>query len=69
MSRTSCDTILNMGPGHSCMIVVGGAAEALYAFPGTYDLVIKKRYGFIKAALRNGSHLVPVLSLGENGKK
>jgi Diacylglycerol acyltransferase len=48
------------------MIVVGGAAESLNAFPGTYNLVLKKRLGFIKLALRNGASLVPVLSFGEN---
>ena len=67
VSRKSCDHILTSGPGNSAMIVVGGAAEALYAFPGTYDLVLKKRYGFIKVALRNGASLVPVISFGENG--
>lgn len=51
------------------MIVVGGAAEALYAFPGKYDLVLKKRLGFIRVAIRNGACLVPVISFGENGKK
>ncbi|KAI8994312.1 diacylglycerol O-acyltransferase 1 [Gaertneriomyces sp. JEL0708] len=66
VSRRSCDNILNRGPGHSCMIVVGGASESLLAFPGTNDLVVKKRLGFIKVALRNGASLVPVFSFGEN---
>ncbi|KAJ3078074.1 diacylglycerol O-acyltransferase 1, partial [Quaeritorhiza haematococci] len=66
VSRRSCDNILSQGPGNSCMIVVGGAAEALYAFPGTFDLVIKKRLGFIKVALRQGACLVPVMAFGEN---
>ncbi|KAJ3097589.1 diacylglycerol O-acyltransferase 1 [Phlyctochytrium bullatum] len=66
VSRRSIDNILSKGPGNSCMIVVGGAAEALNAFPYTNDLVIKKRLGFIKAALRNGASLVPVFSFGEN---
>ena len=48
------------------MIVVGGASEALNAFPYTNDLVIKKRLGFIKVALRTGASLVPVFSFGEN---
>ena len=48
------------------MIVVGGAAESLYAFPGTFDLVLKRRFGFVKLALTNGSSLVPVASFGEN---
>ena len=66
VSRKSCDNILNKGPGHSLMIVVGGAAESLFAFPNTYDLVIKKRFGFIKLAVMNGASLVPVMSFGEN---
>ncbi|KAJ3008805.1 diacylglycerol O-acyltransferase 1 [Thoreauomyces humboldtii] len=66
VSRRSCDNILNKGPGHSCMIVVGGATEALHAFPGTADLTIRKRLGFIKVALRNGASLVPVFTFGEN---
>ncbi|KAJ3413110.1 diacylglycerol O-acyltransferase 1 [Chytridiales sp. JEL 0842] len=66
VSRRSCDNILSKGPGNSCMIVVGGAQESLNAFPYTYDLVIKKRLGFIKVALRNGANLVPVFSFGEN---
>lgn len=48
------------------MIVVGGAQEASNAHPDTNDLIIKKRLGFIKLALRNGSPLVPVFSFGEN---
>ncbi|KAJ3287356.1 diacylglycerol O-acyltransferase 1, partial [Blyttiomyces sp. JEL0837] len=66
VSRRSCDTVLQKGPGHSIMIVPGGAAEALYAFPGTLDLVLKRRLGFIKLALRHGAHLVPVIGFGEN---
>ena len=48
------------------MIVVGGANETVNARPGSNDLVIKKRLGFIKLALRTGSPLVPVFSFGEN---
>ncbi|KAI8819413.1 diacylglycerol acyltransferase [Fimicolochytrium jonesii] len=66
VSRRSCDNILNKGPGHSCMIVVGGATESLHAFPGIADLIVRKRLGFIKVALRNGADLVPVYSFGEN---
>ncbi|KAI8921461.1 diacylglycerol acyltransferase [Entophlyctis helioformis] len=66
VSRRSCDNILSKGPGNSIMIVVGGAAEALYAFPKTNDLVLNKRYGFVKVALRHGASLVPVFSFGEN---
>ncbi|CAG8461702.1 7003_t:CDS:2 [Paraglomus brasilianum] len=66
VSRASCRNILNMGPGHSVMIVVGGAAESLNARPGVYDLTLKKRLGFVKLAVQNGACLVPVFSFGEN---
>lgn len=47
-------------------IVVGGAAESLSAHPGTADLTLKRRMGFIKLAIRQGADLVPVFSFGEN---
>ena len=65
-SRRSCDNILTKGPGSSCMIVVGGAHEASNARPNENSLIIKKRLGFIRLALRNGAALVPVFSFGEN---
>lgn len=66
VSKKSCQYILSKGSGSAVLIVVGGAAEALLAKPKTNDLIIKKRHGFIKLALVNGSSLVPVLSFGEN---
>eukprot|EP00128_Syssomonas_multiformis_P015769 Colp12_sorted_trinity150504_noHs@3607 len=50
----------------SALIVIGGANEALDAHPGTYDLTLKKRKGFIKIALVHGANLVPVFAFGEN---
>jgi 2-acylglycerol O-acyltransferase 2 len=55
-----------MGPGNGVMIVVGGAAESLNAHPGTNDLTLKKRMGFVKVAIRAGADLVPVFAFGEN---
>ncbi|KAI9267316.1 diacylglycerol acyltransferase-domain-containing protein [Sporodiniella umbellata] len=66
VSRRSCETILSSEPGRSIVIVVGGAAESLEARPGINDLVLKKRLGFIRIAIRHGSPLVPVFSFGEN---
>jgi len=57
---------LRAGPGSSITIVVGGAAESLSAHPGTADLTLKRRKGFIKLAIRTGASLVPVFSFGEN---
>lgn len=55
-----------LGPGSALTIVVGGAAESLSAHPGTADLTLKRRMGFIKLAMRSGADLVPVFSFGEN---
>lgn len=66
VSYRSCSSILRKGPGNSLTIVVGGAAESLFARPGTADLTLKKRLGFIKLAIKHGADLVPVFSFGEN---
>ncbi|CAG8473277.1 1957_t:CDS:2 [Ambispora gerdemannii] len=66
VSRQSCVNILEKGPGNSILIVVGGAFESLSARPGVYNLILKKRLGFIKLALSKGADLVPVFSFGEN---
>lgn len=50
---------------NATFIVVGGAQEALYMRPGEYRIVLKKRKGFVKLALRSGAALVPVFSFGE----
>ncbi|BEJ15231.1 hypothetical protein CspHIS471_0409980 [Cutaneotrichosporon sp. HIS471] len=64
VSKRSCRSILKMG--RSICIVIGGASESLYAYPGTNDLTLKKRLGFIKIAIREGASLVPVYGFGEN---
>jgi len=46
--------------------VVGGAAESLAAHPGTANLTLKRRLGFLKVAIQHGADLVPVFSFGEN---
>lgn len=51
--------------GNVSGIAVGGAAEAYYCKPGLNKLVFKKRKGFIRLALQNGSPLVPVYCFGE----
>ncbi|GAA5866383.1 hypothetical protein JCM5296_006695 [Sporobolomyces johnsonii] len=66
VSMRSCQNILRQGPGSALTIVVGGAAESLSAHPGTADLTLKRRKGFIKLAIRQGADLVPVFSFGEN---
>ena len=59
----------------SVIIVIGGAqecrlqeicdTEALLARPGTAELVLKPRKGFVKLALQTGSPLVPIYSFGK----
>ncbi|GJE99276.1 DAGAT-domain-containing protein [Phanerochaete sordida] len=66
VSKQSCSNILKKGPGQAITIVVGGAAESLSARPGTADLTLRKRLGFIKIAIQHGADLVPVFSFGEN---
>jgi len=66
VSKQSCSNILKQGDGSAICIVVGGAAESLAARPGTADLTLKKRLGFIKIAIQHGAALVPVFSFGEN---
>ncbi|KAI8987121.1 diacylglycerol acyltransferase type 2B [Pilobolus umbonatus] len=66
VSRHSCEKILSSGPGRTIVIVVGGASESLSARPGTNDLTLKKRLGFIRLAIRNQVELVPIFSFGEN---
>ncbi len=72
VSRESCENILNRGGvdgegmGRAITIVIGGARESLSASPGSLRLVLKRRKGFIKLAIRTGADLVPVLAFGEN---
>eukprot|EP01126_Amoeba_proteus_P058315 TRINITY_DN7511_c0_g2_i8.p1 TRINITY_DN7511_c0_g2~~TRINITY_DN7511_c0_g2_i8.p1 ORF type:complete len:284 (-),score=42.92 TRINITY_DN7511_c0_g2_i8:130-981(-) len=51
--------------GLSVAIVIGGAQESLASRPGTADLTLKKRKGFVKIALEEGASLVPIFSFGE----
>lgn len=64
VSKRACLTLL--GAGKSVMIAVGGGTESLFARPGANDLVLKRRKGFVKIALRSGASLVPVYAFGEN---
>ena len=52
--------------GRAITIAVGGARESLEAIPGTMKLVLKRRRGFLKIAIRENAGVVPVLSFGEN---
>jgi len=72
VSRESCENILSKGGpngegmGRAITIVVGGARESLDAQPDSLRLVLARRKGFVKLAIRTGADLVPVLAFGEN---
>ncbi|KAL2866792.1 diacylglycerol acyltransferase type 2A [Aspergillus lucknowensis] len=72
VSRESCENLLTKGGtdgegmGRAITIVIGGARESLNASPHSLRLVLKRRKGFIKLAIRTGADLVPVLAFGEN---
>jgi 2-acylglycerol O-acyltransferase 2 len=72
VSRESCENLLskggpnNEGMGRAITIVVGGARESLDAQPNSLRLVLARRKGFVKLAIRTGADLVPVLAFGEN---
>ena len=70
VSRESCENLLSRGGtngegmGRAITIVVGGARESLDAQPHSLRLVLKRRKGFVKLAIRTGADLVPVLCFG-----
>lgn len=72
VSRSSCEALLSTGGAdgsgmsRAITIVVGGARESLETQPGTLRLVLGRRQGFVKLAIRMGADLVPVLGFGEN---
>ncbi|PMD51835.1 diacylglycerol O-acyltransferas-like protein 2B [Hyaloscypha bicolor E] len=72
VSKESCENLLSRGGpnkegmGRAITIVVGGARESLDAQPYQLRLVLKRRKGFVKMAIRTGADLVPVLAFGEN---
>ncbi|KAL2312191.1 Diacylglycerol O-acyltransferase [Schizosaccharomyces pombe] len=66
VSKKSCVSILSRKPGDSVLIVIGGAQESLLSRPGQNNLVLKKRFGFVKLAFLTGSSLVPCFAFGES---
>ena len=66
VSRRSCQNLLRRGKGRAIAIVVGGAQESLLSRPNHNALVLKKRLGMFKIALREGADVVPIYAFGEN---
>ena len=55
VSRDSLEYALTKkGPGHSVVIIIGGGQEMLENIPGTYNLILKRRRGFVRLALETG---------------
>lgn len=59
-------TIKNTLDDHSITIQLGGLEEMRRTKHKRMELVIKKRVGIFKIALETGTHIVPVLTYGEN---
>ncbi|KAH9643243.1 hypothetical protein HF086_012905 [Spodoptera exigua] len=51
--------------GNCACMIIGGAAEALDAHPKEYKVILNRRKGFIRVAMKSGAALVPVFSFGE----
>lgn len=64
-SAESITNILNGPTGTVCTVVVGGARELQLSAPGTNQLFLRNRKGFVRLALKAGASLVPVYSFGE----
>ena len=47
-------------------LVVGGVRDFVEQRPDEFRLVVRRRRGFCRLALKTGTHLVPVISFGED---
>ncbi|KAJ2743924.1 diacylglycerol O-acyltransferase 1 [Coemansia sp. BCRC 34301] len=54
------------GLRQSLLVVVGGADESMLAHEHSADLVLLKRRGFVREAIRAGCDLVPIYNFNEN---
>ena len=63
-TRTSIKSLLSRNI--SVGIVIGGAAEAMNSRPGTNDLTLSTRIGFVQCAIECGADIIPVFTFGEN---
>ncbi|XP_050440929.1 2-acylglycerol O-acyltransferase 2-A-like [Adelges cooleyi] len=64
-SEKSLVNILDGKKGNVAVLMVGGVSEAFKSFPGPIQIIINKRKGFVRVALKTGASLVPVFSFGE----
>lgn len=63
-SRETFRNVLNRGS--AIVVVVGGAAESMLVRPGEIELVLEKRRGFVREAIKANACLVPIIAYGEN---
>jgi len=66
VNAKKCKSLLSAGKGSSIAIVLGGAQESLDSKPGTVNLTLLERKGFVAIALAHGASIVPTFSFGEN---
>ncbi|KAL0274692.1 UNVERIFIED_CONTAM: hypothetical protein PYX00_002762 [Menopon gallinae] len=67
VSEESLNEILDAREkGQAAGVVIGGAAEAALSSPNRYKILLSRRKGFCKVALKNGADIVPVYSFGES---
>lgn len=52
--------------GYSITVYPGGAEEALFSRPEKDIIILKKRRGFIKLAMKNGTSIVPCFCFNES---
>ncbi|XP_046918376.2 2-acylglycerol O-acyltransferase 2-A [Dermatophagoides farinae] len=52
--------------GQVVAIMIGGTREAIECSPQQLVMIVKKRRGFLRLALKNRASIVPVISFGEN---
>jgi len=65
-TKSSMEFLLRRPKSQAVVLVVGGAPEALNTEPGKVTLILHRRKGWIKLALRHGTSLIPTFSFGEN---
>eukprot|EP00095_Tigriopus_kingsejongensis_P010589 maker-scaffold449_size167299-snap-gene-0.17 protein:Tk10589 transcript:maker-scaffold449_size167299-snap-gene-0.17-mRNA-1 annotation:"2-acylglycerol o-acyltransferase 1" len=64
-TKQGIEAVLRQPSGTAGVLIVGGASEALNYAKDEIKLVLKRRKGFIKLALKNGTPLVPSFTFGE----
>eukprot|EP00475_Leptophrys_vorax_P022283 TRINITY_DN30323_c0_g1_i1.p1 TRINITY_DN30323_c0_g1~~TRINITY_DN30323_c0_g1_i1.p1 ORF type:complete len:200 (-),score=36.10 TRINITY_DN30323_c0_g1_i1:58-657(-) len=50
----------------ACAVIVGGVAEMFMIYPDREEVLVKKRQGFIKAAIELGAEIIPVYYFGNS---